>query len=131
MSRLLMLAGAIVTLCISQIGCTSAPIQNANFPIAPVTGTSLDAVERAIIEVGTDLGWVIEPTGPGEATGTLNLRTHKAVVRIRYDTQRVRIDYVDSKNLDHDGDMIHRNYNNWIRNLEVRIQRHIGGTESS
>ncbi len=131
MPQLLILAGTIATLCISQIGCTSAPIQNANFPITPAGGTSLDAVERSIIEVGVDLGWVIEPTGPGEATGTLNLRTHMAVVRIRYDARRVRIDYVDSRNLDHHGDRIHRNYNNWIRNLEVKIQRSIGGTESS
>ena len=92
---------------------------------------SLGAIERAIIEVGVDLGWVIDPTGPGEARGTLNLRSHMAVVRIRYDDHRVRIDFVESKNLDHHGNMIHRSYNHWIRNLEVRIQRRIGGTPKS
>lgn len=132
MHRLLIVIGAALHLCISQIGCaTSAPIRDADFPIAPVRGTSLDTIERAIIEAGVDLGWGIAPVRPGEATGTLNLRRHKAVVRIRYDTHRVRIDYLDSENLDHDGDMIHRNYNRWIRNLEVRIMRRIGGTASS
>jgi len=59
--------------------------------------------------------------GPGAIRGTLNLRTHQAVVDIPHDTQRFGIRYVSSSNLDYDGTGIHRNYNSWVQNLQNAI----------
>ena len=76
-----------------------------------------DQIRRA----GAGLGWRMEPQGAGLMRGTLDLRTHQAVVAIPYDTQRFSIRYVSSSNLDYDGRAIHRNYNSWVRNLQNAI----------
>ena len=76
-----------------------------------------DQIRRA----GAGLGWRMEPQGPGLMRGTLNLRTHQAVVDIPYDTHRFSIRYAGSSNLDYDGNAIHRNYNSWVQNLQNAI----------
>ena len=76
-----------------------------------------DQIRRA----GAGLGWRMEQQGPGLVRGTLNLRTHQAVVDVPYDTQRFLIRYVSSSNLDYDGQVIHRNYNSWVQNLQRAI----------
>jgi hypothetical protein len=76
-----------------------------------------DQIRRA----GAGLGWRMEQQEPGLIRGTLNLRTHQAVVDIPYDTQRFSIRYVSSNNLDYDGRAIHRNYNSWVQNLQNAI----------
>ncbi|MBD0275186.1 MAG: hypothetical protein ICV73_25080 [Acetobacteraceae bacterium] len=82
-----------------------------------------DQIRRA----GAGLGWRMEPQGPGLVRGTLNLRTHQAVVAIPYDTQRFSIRYVSSSNLDYDGRAIHRNYNSWVQNLQNAIMAQPAG----
>lgn len=57
--------------------------------------------------------------------GTLNLRSHMAQVDIRYTTTSYSITYRDSKDLNYDGSNIHRNYNNWIRNLDQAIKQQL------
>lgn len=54
---------------------------------------------------------------------TLKLRGHIAVMDIPYDEQRFSIRYVDSTNLNYDGTNIHPNFNFWVRNLELDIER--------
>ena len=76
-----------------------------------------DEIRRA----GAQLGWVMESQGPGLMRGTLNLRTHQAVVDIPYDQRRFSIRYAGSTNLDYDGTSIHRNYNGWVQNLQNAI----------
>ena len=76
-----------------------------------------DQVRRA----GAELGWVIESRSPGLMRGTLNLRSHQAVVDIPYDTGRFAIRYAASTNLDYNGTLIHRNYNSWVQNLQAAI----------
>ena len=74
-----------------------------------------------IRRAGAGLGWVMQDQGPGLMRGTLNVRTHQAVVDIPYDTRRFSIRYVTSTNLDYNGSTIHRNYNSWVRNLQNAI----------
>lgn len=66
---------------------------------------------------------------PGYIVATLHLREHEAVVDIIYDTQSYSILYKSSQNLQYNetNRTIHKNYNSWIRNLNVSIQRELGG----
>jgi hypothetical protein len=82
-------------------------------------------MSRAIKRAGTSLGWDIQKVGPGKMKGTLDVRRHVAVVDITYDMKSFSIEYVSSQNLLHDGDMIHRNYNRWIKNLEKAIRTEV------
>lgn len=102
-------------------GCArQAPVYTATN--VPFIGSAPER-ERSeqIRRAGAGLGWAMEDIRPGLVRGTLNLRTHQAVVDIPYDRQRFSILYAGSTNLDFDGSTIHNNYNGWIRRLEQMI----------
>lgn len=80
---------------------------------------------------GAGLGWQMESHGPGLIRGTLNLRSHQAIVDIPFDTRRFSIRYVASTNLDYDGAVIHRNYNSWVQNLRNAIVAQSSPSSSS
>ena len=79
-------------------------------------------VQKAIVRAGVGLGWEMKPVEPGLIVGTLHLRTHMAMVDIKYDTKNYSITYKDSSGLDYDGHNIHKNYNGWIQNLDNGIR---------
>jgi hypothetical protein len=113
---------------LAAAGCRTAPIHNPkDVMLAPPPGTSLtmEDVSRAIWAAGKRLGWQINELRPGDLTGTLKLRSHVAVVSIAHDTSKFSITFKDGTNLLHKGDEIHRNYNNWISNLERQIQAEV------
>lgn len=85
--------------------------------------------ERAlqIRRAGASLGWSMSDAQPGLMRGTLNLRSHQAVVDIPYDRNRFSIRYVDSTNLNASPGVIHPNYNSWVQNLRTAIMRESAG----
>jgi uncharacterized lipoprotein YmbA len=119
---LIMAAGILlVTACASPVlNVSNATVQTGNGHKAP-----LDEVGKAITRAGVALGWQMKTEKPGSIVGTLNLRSHIAVVNITYDTERYSITYKDSVNLKYDGQKIHPNYNGWIQNLDRNIRAQI------
>jgi len=109
-------------------GCsTTQPIYNVqSAPIMGPGGKSLtmSEVQQSIMRAGSQLGWQMQPEGPGRIAGRIALRTHLAVIEIEHDTKSYSIKYRDSTNLNAADGMIHRNYNGWIQNLEkaIRVQ---------
>ena len=95
----------------------------------PITGDYTPAqIQKAITKALINRGWQVTARKSGEVLSTLFIRRHMAKIRIIYDADAVRLEYVDSFNLgyrkhERKGPLIHRNYNNWIRNLEKDIQR--------
>jgi hypothetical protein len=55
-------------------------------------------------------------------------KLHVAVLEVRFDTKNVRIGYKDSQELNYDkaAGVIHKTYNNWVRNLEKNIRANLG-----
>jgi hypothetical protein len=109
-----------------------APIQNlVDTPTMWMPGVepTAEKLSRAIIAACVKLGWVCQVASPGEITGRLNLRSHEANVRITYTAEKYSIYYVSSTNLRYNAEenTIHRNYNNWVLNL----QRHINSEVAS
>jgi len=106
------------------VGCRASTqiydVQNA--PVVASRALSMTEVEQSIRVAGAGLGWQMVPRGAGSVEGTLLLRTHRAVVDIKYDTKSYSIKYKDSSNLQYDGSTIHSNYNGWIQNLERAIR---------
>jgi hypothetical protein len=130
MKKLVMLAFALV-LSLAFIGCGTAPIYNVNNNAVVVPAdkkASLEDVEKAILRAGGGLGWIMKKEAPGEIKGTLILRTHTAIVSIKYSTADYSINYVSSDNLNYDESThtIHTNYNGWIQNLNKAIQVQLG-----
>jgi hypothetical protein len=119
----LALAGAAVAL--GLVACTAAPIYNVtDAPLSPSSGRVVPAseVRQTIITAGAALGWNIVDAGPGRLVGTLNLRTHSAVVDIPYSASKFSIQYKSGENLRAADGTIHKNYNGWIQNLERSVR---------
>jgi len=127
-----------LTLLVSAIfvtaSCVTAPI--VNIQDAPVKTLSskeltLDQVTKAIVLAGMGLKWQMDLVKPGHIVGTLNLRSHQAVVDVIYDPKAYSIHYKSSKGLLYgepsevngpETREIHRNYNGWIENLDNAIR---------
>ncbi|MCA9469516.1 MAG: hypothetical protein KC643_29300 [Nitrospira sp.] len=114
-------------------GCRTAPIYNVNeasIPNAIGKELPLEEVTKGIVAAGAKHGWAMNVEKPGKIVGTLGVRGHVAIVDIIYNTKSYSITYKDSNNLKYDKEdsTIHSNYNAWIRNLHVSIQRNFGGS---
>lgn len=97
-----------------------APVYMAS--AVPFVGDApLDARSEQIKRAGAGLGWAMEDVGPRLIRGTLDLRSHQAVVDIPYDRDSFSIQYAGSNNLNYDGATIHSNYNGWVQRLEQTI----------
>ena len=96
-----------------------APVQTASGK-----DLSVDEVRKEIVAAGVAAGWQMVATKPGETVGTLNIRSHQAVVSIPYTAKNYSILYKDSKNLKYDeaAQTIHENYSGWIQRLDGAIR---------
>jgi len=115
-------------------GCRSATIQNVE--LAPIISSpqhqqTMSSVKNAIIQAGYSLGWQMNDVAPGHLIGTLNIRSHQAVVDITYTPENYSINYKDSTNLKHKGNKIHKNYNAWVKNLTNAINKRLSMPSSS
>src|SRR5258706_1555824 len=88
---------------------------------APVSG-NVKEVGEAIWAAGRREGWRVREIEPGDIRAEKNLRTHRALVRIGYDTQGFDITLLEADGLQYDGHHIHTAYNEWIAQLEKAIQ---------
>ena len=95
--------------------------------VAGAAGQSVnnEQVRAAIVRAGVALGWQMKDEGPNLLVGTLQLRTHTAVVEIPYSTTQYSIKYRSSVGLDEKGGAIHKNYNGWIQNLTNGINAQV------
>ena len=113
-----------LTLCLGASMAVWAvqPIQNVNdAPIVSSNSVQAAQVKAAILVAGTSLGWKMEEVSPGHIRGTLNLRTHTAIVDVPYSTTKYSIVYKSSVNLNEKDGQIHKNYNSWVQNLSKKI----------
>ena len=111
---------ATLALVISLAACGAVPILNVTDTVttnASGETQSKEEVRAAILRAGAALGWQMKDEGPNMLVGTLELRTHLAVVEIPYSTTNYSIEYRSSLNLNQTGKTIHKNYNGWIQNL--------------
>ena len=70
------------------------PILNVtNYPFGLRKAVSLEQLSQAIVRAGAHRGWSIVQVRPGVLVGTLNLRTHQAVVDIVHDQSAFSITY--------------------------------------
>ena len=105
--------------------CVAQPIYNIDDAMI-VTSTNKtlikEDVKNAIMKAGTTRGWVIKESSPGYLVGTMYVRDHMAKIDIKFNEKFYSINYKDSENLNHEGYLIHKNYNNWVKNLQQDIE---------
>ena len=119
---------AALVIAAAMAGCTTVPIMNvSDAVVAGAAGQSVnnEQVRAAIVRAGVALGWQMKDEGPNLLVGTLQLRTHTAVVEIPYSTTQYSIKYRSSVGLEEKGGAIHKNYNGWIQNLTKGINTQV------
>jgi hypothetical protein len=111
---------AVLVAVVAIAGCASAPIMNVtDAPVTSSAGKQMSKAEvrGAILRAGAGLGWQMKDENPNMLVGTLQLRTHVAVIEIPYSQNNYSIQYRSSTNLEERNGTIHKNYNGWIQNL--------------
>ncbi|MDO9118649.1 MAG: hypothetical protein Q7U39_11875 [Nitrospira sp.] len=125
------LRSGVVVVCLAMVvavGCRGGgqvyEVKEAAVQTATGKDASQDQVQKAIIEAGVKLGWVMAVAKPGEIVGTLNVRSHTAIVTIPFSSKNYSILYKDSTNLKYNADKhtIHENYTGWIQRLDNEIR---------
>lgn len=114
----------IAALLLGITACTSKPLLNVEnrTPPAAVAKTE-DDMRRAILTALQQRRWTVERADRGQILARLSLRKHEAEISIPYNSTSYSILYRSSQNLGYDDGKIHRNYNKWIHNLDLSIQR--------
>ncbi|HSV84894.1 MAG TPA: hypothetical protein VLK85_37295 [Ramlibacter sp.] len=123
--------GALVIAAAALAGCSTVPIMNVNeSPVVTASSKNLsnEQVRSAIVRAGAALGWQMKEDGPNTLVGTLQLRTHTAVVEIPYSSRAYSIKYRSSVNLEEQNGTIHKNYNGWIQNLTRGINAQLSAS---
>ena len=102
-------------------------------PIQVPAGKGAEDVKKAVRKALFDKDWEIREIGPGHLQGKHTKsggkgKLHVAVLDVRFDSKSVRIGYKDSQELNYDKEsgVIHKTYNNWVRNLEKNIRANLG-----
>ncbi len=119
MNRAVVCAVLILTATVANARKEIVNIENAPVP----EGLSLAQVQNAITTAAVDRKWVPKVLASGRLEATLPIRSHVAVVDIKFDESTYSITYKESTNLDYKAGKIHRNYNRWVANLDLALQR--------
>lgn len=127
---------ALLVVPLASLLMAAAPLLVDPQPLAVPAGLSEKDVSQAVRMGVSKRGWIVTRQDPGYVEATLHLRTHMAKIGISYDTQSVRIRYLDSTNLDYevkkDGPHIHGNYLKWINNVvsDISVQLNVAEAQS-
>ena len=106
--------------------CKTTDVHNvARTAFATPVSAGMRDVGEAIWAAGRREGWRVREVAPGDVRAEKNLRTHRALVRIGYDTQAFDITLLEADGLQYDGRHIHQAYNEWVAQLEKAIQEEI------
>ena len=117
---------AIVLALIFMSGCRNGAVYNiAGVPSDVKKSTTEDQMFKAIKAAGVGLGWIVKKVEDGHAIAQLNIRSHMALVDIKYNQKEYSITYKDSSNLKYNATKgtIHSNYNGWIQRLDNAIKK--------
>jgi len=120
---------AVIVCALSLAGCLTVPLQQTH--TTSIHARSLSEVKNAIIQAGQDRAWIMTPVSSGVIDGKLLVRDHEVQVRIVYSTNRYEINYVDSRNMKAADGQIHRKYGQWVRNLDIDIQRRLAASNAN
>lgn len=119
MNRPIACATLIIAATVANARTEIVDIENAPIPAA----LSSAQVENAIVTGMTTRGWVPKVIAPGHVEARLLIRSHMVAVDIEFRETTYSITYKDSDNLKYKNGKIHRNYNRWVANLNLDLQR--------
>ncbi len=108
----------------SVVSCNTLRLVNPS-PIR--AAGSMEQTRKVILQSLGAKSWGITSHEPGKILATLHARKHMAEVEITYDSEEIRIRYVDSEKLEYrkswfsEKEYIHGKYNAWVQDLAAAI----------
>jgi len=118
----------LATLLLGITACTSKPVMNIENSAPPSTLKGEEDMRRAILTALQRRQWTVERADQGQIMALIIRRSHQAEITIPYTASSYSIRYRDSQNLGYRNGKIHRNYNNWIHNLDRSIQQELSSS---
>lgn len=122
-----------ILLALLALGLVVATGCKANYPVLEPTAAitlpnaSIDAIHDRIVSVIKSTRWAIINDEPGALTIRLSRGNgpRSVTAKIAYTATNYTITLVDAVEMDYDPEAktISRKYNQWIRNLDLRISR--------
>jgi hypothetical protein len=110
----------------SLAACTSKPVQTVENTAPSGTTPTEQDMRRAILLALERRHWSVQSAEAGRILAQITVRQeHHAEIAIPYSASRYAIQYRDSQGLDYRKGKIHRNYNNWVLNLDRTIQQEL------
>ncbi len=117
---------------VSTAACTTSSLMNVvDRPVAVrVDGSPREAeeVQAAIISACRNRGWVPRLEGESQVNCSIDVRgRHSAQIEIPFTASTFSILHGGSEGLDYNErkQSIHRNYNRWVANLALEVQRQL------
>lgn len=110
---------------ISLTACkTTHTVYNAQSEIS-TTNISNKVMSKSIVSALRYKGWRVLSKSDNEILAAINVRAHYAEIKIKFNGSQYTIDHVKSTNLKYNSskNIIHKNYNRWIKLLEAEISR--------
>jgi len=112
----------LISLAVLITGCRTQPVRDVvDAPVTAEGKYTLKDMEKVIKKAGQNLGWGMRVIKPGHIVATVYERRHMAKVDIKYTKKSYSIIYKDSAALKYDVVNIHKKYNAWVSNLDLRI----------
>ncbi|VXB06772.1 hypothetical protein [Pseudomonas sp. 8O] len=116
---------ALIVALLGVAACTSKPVMNIENRTPTSAVRNEDDMRRAILSALQNRQWTVERADRGNIMALIQRRSHQAEITIPYSVSSYSIRYRDSQNLGYKNGKIHRNYNNWIHNLDRSIQQEL------
>ncbi len=102
------------------------PVYNVEEDVVPA-GThqkySSEQIGKMIAKTAIEKGWAVNEVKPGQLHCTLKWREHSATADITYSNKEYSIELDSSQNLKESDGMIHRKYNQRVRDLQNAIDK--------
>lgn len=118
---------SIAAVFILTVGCTTAPMQY-EISTDVQKDLSTEQLEKAVVKAALERNWTIQKEKENEFFAKMQLRQHMVEVKLKLQPGRVDAEYVDSKNMDYDGERIHKKYYTWVDKLLDDIKKNSNET---
>ena len=82
---------------------------------------TLEQVKKVILQAASQRHWTASQRDPNRIRLSYSRGKHSAVVDVTYTVKKYSIVYVDSSNLNYEGETIHPTYNSWVKSLKEGI----------
>jgi hypothetical protein len=98
-------------------------VEQDSVPTGVQQKLSSEHIGKMIAKTAASKGWVVKEVKPGLLHCVLKWKDHSAAINITYSKQDYSIELDSSENLKESDGMIHRKYNQYIRDLQNEIDK--------